>query len=176
MLLVLSWQKLCLYCQDSMPMKGFKAYVRDGNDFLFDLHRSPLYAHLWSKVNSISSMWITSNNMGKELSECKGRNAGCSVTQGGLKSPPKPNELLKALTQRITSTIRSAKAREGSLKFLFFIQAWPCLQCLLLSFSFYCQSLSCQQNGYIWVFDFEHLQMMSKHHITEQKLNLLEYF
>ncbi len=159
-----------------MQMKGFKAYVRDGNDFLFDLHMSPLYPYLWSKVNSISSMWITSNNIGKELSECKGRDPGCSGTQGGLKSPQKPNELLKALTQRITSTIRSAKAREGSLEIQFFLSSLTLFIVFTLSFSFYCQSLSCQQNGYIWVFDFEHLKMMSRHHITEKRDNLLEYF
>lgn len=44
---------------------------------------------------------------------CRRRDLGCSRAQGGLKSPPKPNEPLKALTQRITSTVRSAKAREG---------------------------------------------------------------
>lgn len=151
-----------------MLMKGFKAYVRVGNDFLFDLHGSPLYTHLWSKVNSMSSMRITSFYKGKELSECKGRDLDCSGTRGGLKSPPKPNELLKALTQRITSTIRSAKAREGSLEFLFFIVVWPCL---LLSFSFckfYCQSLSCQQLGtfvFCWVFE---LQMMSGYYNTKK--------
>lgn len=51
---------------------------------------------------------------------CRRRDLGCSRTQGGLKSPPKPNEPFKALTQRITSTVRSAKAREGKSWILVF--------------------------------------------------------
>lgn len=131
-----------------------------------------LFTH---KVNSISSKWIALNNIGKELSECKGRDLGCSGTQGGLKSPQKPNELLKSLTQRITNTIRSAKAREGSLEFLFFIQAWPCLQCLLsvsLSTASLCHVSKMGTfefltlNTYKWCPDIT----------IRKKLNLLEYF
>lgn len=46
-LLVLYWQKQLFALPKLNALKGFKAYVRDGNDFLFDLHIVFLFTHIW---------------------------------------------------------------------------------------------------------------------------------